>query len=155
MSAEHTSSSAQLIDGKAIAQQIRLSVKENVQARVAQGKRAPGLAVILVGNDPASEVYVGSKRRACEEVGFVSKSYDLPETTTEQELLALIDQLNHDNSVDGILVQLPLPEGLDANLVIEHINPKKMSMDFTHLMLVNSHFVSQALDLVHQKGLCR
>lgn len=125
MSAEHTTSSAQLIDGKAIAQQIRLSVKENVQARVAQGKRAPGLAVILVGNDPASEVYVGSKRRACEEVGFVSKSYDLPETTTEQELLALIDQLNHDNSVDGILVQLPLPEGLDANLVIEHINPKK------------------------------
>ncbi|MBO9491679.1 bifunctional methylenetetrahydrofolate dehydrogenase/methenyltetrahydrofolate cyclohydrolase FolD [Endozoicomonas sp. G2_1] len=125
MSAEHTTSSAQLIDGKAIAQQIRLSVKENVQARVAQGKRAPGLAVILVGNDPASEVYVGSKRRACEEVGFVSKSYDLPETTTEQELLALIDKLNHDNSVDGILVQLPLPEGLDANLVIEHINPKK------------------------------
>ena len=125
MSAEHTTSSAQLIDGKAIAQQIRLSVKENVQARVAQGKRAPGLAVILVGSDPASEVYVGSKRRACEEVGFVSKSYDLPETTTEQELLALIDQLNHDNSVDGILVQLPLPDGLDANLVIEHINPKK------------------------------
>ncbi|NMP33187.1 bifunctional methylenetetrahydrofolate dehydrogenase/methenyltetrahydrofolate cyclohydrolase FolD [Thalassotalea sp. M1531] len=116
---------AQLIDGKAIAQNIRTSVKEKVAARIQHGKRAPGLAVILVGSDPASEVYVGSKRRACEEVGFVSKSYDLPATTSEKELLALIDELNNDNSVDGILVQLPLPEGLDPNLVIEHINPKK------------------------------
>ena len=125
MSAEHITSSAQLINGKVIAQQIRLSVKEQVQQRLNQELRAPGLAVILVGNDPASEVYVGSKRKACEEVGFVSRSYDLPETTSEQELLALIEELNQDNSVDGILVQLPLPEGLDANLVIEHINPKK------------------------------
>lgn len=116
---------AQLIDGKAIAQNIRTSVKEKVAQRVAAGKRAPGLAVILVGNDPASEVYVGSKRRACEEVGFVSRSYDLPETTSETELLALIEELNHDDEVDGILVQLPLPEGLDPNLVIEHINPQK------------------------------
>lgn len=116
---------AQLIDGKAIAQNIRTSVKEKVAQRVAAGKRAPGLAVILVGNDPASEVYVGSKRRACEEVGFVSLSYDLPETTSETELLALIEELNHDDEVDGILVQLPLPEGLDPNLVIEHINPQK------------------------------
>ncbi|REL27603.1 bifunctional methylenetetrahydrofolate dehydrogenase/methenyltetrahydrofolate cyclohydrolase FolD [Thalassotalea euphylliae] len=116
---------AQLIDGKAIAQSIRTSVKEKVAARTSQGKRAPGLAVILVGNDPASEVYVGSKRRACEEVGFVSRSYDLPETTSEQELLSLIEELNHDDAVDGILVQLPLPEGLDPNLVIEHINPQK------------------------------
>ena len=116
---------AQLIDGKAIAQSIRTSVKEKVTARTSQGKRAPGLAVILVGNDPASEVYVGSKRRACEEVGFVSRSYDLPETTSEQELLSLIEELNHDDAVDGILVQLPLPDGLDPNLVIEHINPQK------------------------------
>jgi methylenetetrahydrofolate dehydrogenase (NADP+)/methenyltetrahydrofolate cyclohydrolase len=116
---------AQLIDGKAIAQNIRTSVKEKVAQRLKQGKRAPGLAVILVGNDPASEVYVGSKRRACEEVGFVSRSYDLPETTSEKELLALIEELNHDDAVDGILVQLPLPEGLDPNLVIEHINPQK------------------------------
>ncbi|WP_448213342.1 bifunctional methylenetetrahydrofolate dehydrogenase/methenyltetrahydrofolate cyclohydrolase FolD [Colwellia sp. MEBiC06753] len=116
---------AQLIDGKAIAQNIRTSVKQKVAQRIEQGKRAPGLAVILVGNDPASEVYVGSKRRACEEVGFVSRSYDLPETTSEQELLALIEELNHDDSVDGILVQLPLPKGLDPNLVIEHINPHK------------------------------
>lgn len=116
---------AQLIDGKTIAQELRLSVKEKVAERVRLGQRAPGLAVILVGSDPASEVYVGSKRRACEEVGFVSRSYDLPENTTEQALLALIEELNHDDEVDGILVQLPLPEGLDANLVIEHINPEK------------------------------
>ncbi|WP_286262637.1 bifunctional methylenetetrahydrofolate dehydrogenase/methenyltetrahydrofolate cyclohydrolase FolD [Thalassotalea atypica] len=114
-----------LIDGKTIAQQLRTSVKEKVAIRVQEGKRAPGLAVILVGSDPASEVYVGSKRRACEEVGFVSRSYDLPENTSEQELLALVEQLNHDDDVDGILVQLPLPEGLDANLVIERINPEK------------------------------
>ncbi|KGK00962.1 bifunctional methylenetetrahydrofolate dehydrogenase/methenyltetrahydrofolate cyclohydrolase FolD [Thalassotalea sp. ND16A] len=117
--------SAQLIDGKAIAQQIRHSVKERVQQRIGEGKRAPGLAVVLVGNDPASEVYVGSKRRACEEVGFVSKSYDLPETATQDDLFQLIDQLNNDNDVDGILVQLPLPAALDANLIIEHIHPDK------------------------------
>lgn len=116
---------ASLIDGKAIAQQLRTSVKEKVSARVAQGLRAPGLAVILVGSDPASEVYVGSKRRACEEVGFISRSYDLPATTTESELLALVSTLNNDDAIDGILVQLPLPVGLDANLVIEHIAPNK------------------------------
>ncbi|XQW86062.1 bifunctional methylenetetrahydrofolate dehydrogenase/methenyltetrahydrofolate cyclohydrolase FolD [Thalassotalea piscium] len=116
---------ASLIDGKAIAQQLRLSVKEKVKARTELGKRAPGLAVILVGNNPASEVYVGSKRRACEEVGFVSRSYDLPDSTTQNELLDLITALNNDNSIDGILVQLPLPESIDANSVIEHISPNK------------------------------
>ncbi|MBL4910120.1 MAG: bifunctional methylenetetrahydrofolate dehydrogenase/methenyltetrahydrofolate cyclohydrolase FolD [Alteromonadaceae bacterium] len=116
---------AQLINGKAIAQKIRNSVKEKVSLRIEQGKRAPGLAVILVGLDHASQVYVGSKRKACEEVGFISRSYDLANTTSEQELLSLIDELNNDDSVDGILVQLPLPEHIDANLVIEHINPKK------------------------------
>lgn len=116
---------ASLIDGKAIAQQLRTTVKEQVQARVAKGLRAPGLAVILVGSDPASEVYVGSKRRACEEVGFVSRSYDLPEATSQQELLALVEELNGDDAIDGILVQLPLPEGLDANLIIETIAPTK------------------------------
>ena len=116
---------ASLIDGKTIAQELRLSVKEAVAKRIAEGLRAPGFAVILVGSDPASEVYVGSKRRACEEVGFVSKSYDLPATTTQDELLSLIDDLNEDETIDGILVQLPLPEGLDANLVIERISPKK------------------------------
>ncbi|GHE84536.1 bifunctional methylenetetrahydrofolate dehydrogenase/methenyltetrahydrofolate cyclohydrolase FolD [Thalassotalea profundi] len=116
---------ASLIDGKAIAQQLRLSVQEKVKTRIEQGKRAPGLAVILVGNNPASEVYVGSKRRACEEVGFVSRSYDLPSTTSQAELLDLITELNNDNAIDGILVQLPLPESIDANSVIEHIAPNK------------------------------
>ena len=97
---------ANIIDGKAIAKQVRSNVAERVAERVANGLRAPGLAVVLVGQDPASQVYVGSKRKACEEVGFVSKSYDLPGDTTEQDLLALIDQLNEDKEVDGILVQL-------------------------------------------------
>ncbi len=116
---------ASLIDGKLIAKQLRDSVKEKVSLRINNGKRAPGLAVILVGSDPASEVYVGSKRKACEEVGFVSRSYDLPSTTSEQELLSLISDLNVDDAIDGILVQLPLPEGLNSDLIIEHINPLK------------------------------
>jgi len=116
---------ALLIDGKAIASQVRQTVKSKVSQRVTKGLRAPGLAVILVGSDPASQVYVGSKRRACEEVGFVSRSYDLPSSTSEDELFELIDVLNHDTAIDGILVQLPLPKGLNANLVIEHINPQK------------------------------
>jgi methylenetetrahydrofolate dehydrogenase (NADP+)/methenyltetrahydrofolate cyclohydrolase len=116
---------AALIDGKVIASQVRQAVKEKVNQRITTGLRAPGLAVILVGSDPASQVYVSSKRRACEEVGFVSRSYDLPKTTTEDQLFSLIDELNQDDAIDGILVQLPLPEGLNANLVIEHINPEK------------------------------
>jgi len=116
---------ASLIDGKVIAQQLRATVKEKVSLRLNNGLRAPGLAVILVGSDPASQVYVGSKRKACEEVGFVSRSYDLPKTTTEQELLALVSELNNDDAIDGILVQLPLPAGLNADLIIEHINPVK------------------------------
>lgn len=116
---------ANIIDGKAIAKQVRSNVAERVAERVANGLRAPGLAVVLVGQDPASQVYVGSKRKACEEVGFVSKSYDLPGDTTEQDLLALIDQLNEDKEVDGILVQLPLPQGLDAEKILERITPHK------------------------------
>lgn len=116
---------ASLIDGKAIAKELRNCVKEKVSQRRADGKRAPGLAVVLVGGDPASQIYVGSKRKACEEVGFVSRSFDLPATTSEQALIELIKELNQDSQIDGILVQLPLPAGLDANLVIEHIDPKK------------------------------
>jgi methylenetetrahydrofolate dehydrogenase (NADP+)/methenyltetrahydrofolate cyclohydrolase len=116
---------ASLIDGKAIAKKVRDSIKEKVSLRINKGKRAPGLAVILVGCDAASQVYVGSKRKACEEVGFVSRSYDLAATTSQDELYQLINELNNDNAIDGILVQLPLPEGLDANLIIEHIHPEK------------------------------
>jgi methylenetetrahydrofolate dehydrogenase (NADP+)/methenyltetrahydrofolate cyclohydrolase len=116
---------ASLIDGKAIAKQLRDSVKARVNTRLDKGLRAPGLAVILVGSDPASQVYVGSKRKACEEVGFVSRSYDLPITASEDELLALVTELNNDDAIDGILVQLPLPAGLNSDLIIEHINPQK------------------------------
>ncbi|AEB50324.1 bifunctional methylenetetrahydrofolate dehydrogenase/methenyltetrahydrofolate cyclohydrolase FolD [Aeromonas veronii] len=117
--------SAKIIDGKQVAQTIRSQVAAQVQQRLAAGKRAPGLAVILVGADPASQVYVGSKRRACEEVGFLSRSYDLSATASQEELLALIDQLNADNHVDGILVQLPLPDHFDTTQVLERIQPDK------------------------------
>ncbi|KMT66299.1 bifunctional methylenetetrahydrofolate dehydrogenase/methenyltetrahydrofolate cyclohydrolase FolD [Catenovulum maritimum] len=116
---------AQIIDGKQIALEIRQTVKSAVAERTASGKKAPGLAVVLVGADPASQVYVGSKRKACEEVGFVSKSYDLPADTDQQTLIELIDKLNADKEIDGILVQLPLPEGLDSTIVIERIAPEK------------------------------
>ncbi|WP_456295950.1 bifunctional methylenetetrahydrofolate dehydrogenase/methenyltetrahydrofolate cyclohydrolase FolD [Vibrio sp. AK197] len=117
--------SAQNIDGTLISQTVRSEVAARVKARVEAGLRAPGLAVVLVGEDPASQVYVGSKRRACEEVGFVSKSFDLPATTSEADLLKLIDELNADEQIDGILVQLPLPAGIDSTHVLERIIPEK------------------------------
>ena len=117
--------SAQNIDGTLISQTVRSEVAARVKARVEAGLRAPGLAVVLVGEDPASQVYVGSKRRACEEVGFVSKSFDLPATTSEADLLKLIDELNADEQIDGILVQLPLPAGIDSTHVLERIVPEK------------------------------
>ena len=116
---------AQLIDGNATAKAMRESIKERVDARLEQGKRAPGLAVILVGTDPASQVYVSHKRKDCEQVGINSKAFDLPATTSQQELLDLIDQLNNDNDVDGILVQLPLPGGLKSDEILERIDPTK------------------------------
>jgi len=116
---------AKIIDGKTIAQQVGVEVAEKVKQRLAAGKRAPGLAVVLVGENPASQIYVASKRRACEEVGFHSRSYDLPATTREAELLELIDALNQDDEIDGILVQLPLPAGIDNVKVLERITPDK------------------------------
>ena len=116
---------AQIISGTQLASQIKSNVAQQISQYVAQGKRAPGLAVILVGADPASQVYVGSKRKSCAEIGIVSKSYDLPETTTEQALLELIETLNQDAEVDGILVQLPLPKHIDSTKVIEQIFPEK------------------------------
>lgn len=116
---------AQLIDGKKIAANLRREIADKVNQRKQQGLRIPGLAVILVGNDPASEVYVSHKRKDCEEVGFISLSHDLPADTTQEELLALIDQLNDDPTVDGILVQLPLPAHLDSSQLLERIRPDK------------------------------
>ncbi|HIV55549.1 MAG TPA: bifunctional methylenetetrahydrofolate dehydrogenase/methenyltetrahydrofolate cyclohydrolase FolD [Candidatus Anaerobiospirillum stercoravium] len=116
---------AQIIDGKAIAKELRAQLKAKVDARLAAGTRAPGLAVILVGADPASQVYVRNKRKACDEVGIKSFSYDLPAATSQAELEALIDACNANPQIDGILVQFPLPEGLDERRVIEKIAPDK------------------------------
>ncbi|MBO9496201.1 bifunctional methylenetetrahydrofolate dehydrogenase/methenyltetrahydrofolate cyclohydrolase FolD [Thalassotalea sp. G20_0] len=116
---------AKIIDGKAIALQLTDAIAEQVKKRTSQGLRAPGLAVILIGDDPASRVYVGKKRQDCERVGFKSISHDLPASTSEQYLLELIDNLNDDPAIDGILVQLPLPEHINCELVIERIRPDK------------------------------
>lgn len=116
---------AQLIDGKTIAASIRQHIARRVIERHSAGLRVPGLAVILVGTDPASQVYVAHKRKDCEEVGFHSVAYDLPTETHQSDLLALIDQLNMDPAIDGILVQLPLPKHLDASQLLERIRPDK------------------------------
>ena len=117
--------SAQIIDGKKIAADVRQQVKAGIDARLQAGKRAPCLAVVLVGSDPASQVYVRNKKDACTEVGIESKAYDLPAETSREELLTLINELNADSEVDGILVQLPLPKHLDATEVLEQIRPDK------------------------------
>ena len=113
--------SAQILDGKAIAADIRSQVKEKVARMVASGKRPPGLTVVLVGENPASQVYVRNKQRSCEEVGFVSELIQLDADTSQATLLALIDGLNAREEVDGILVQLPLPSQIDENTVTERI----------------------------------
>jgi methylenetetrahydrofolate dehydrogenase (NADP+)/methenyltetrahydrofolate cyclohydrolase len=117
--------SAQIIDGKQIAADVRKKVAEGVQQRLNNGKKAPCLAVVLVGLDPASQVYVRNKKNACEEVGFESRSFDLPADTTQQALLDLVDELNADPTCNGILVQLPLPDHLDGNEILERIRPDK------------------------------
>ncbi|HEU4707984.1 MAG TPA: bifunctional methylenetetrahydrofolate dehydrogenase/methenyltetrahydrofolate cyclohydrolase FolD [Methylophilaceae bacterium] len=116
---------AQIINGKAIADTLLNEVKSRIEFRTAQGKRSPTLAVILLGADPASHIYVRNKRLACEKVGIRSLSYDLPATTTQTDLLSLIDKLNADSEVDGILVQAPLPDHIQPERVIEQISPAK------------------------------
>lgn len=116
---------AQLIDGKALATQIKQKMTAYIKMRLEQGHRAPGLAVILVGEDPASTIYVKHKRKACESVGVKSFYHHLPANVTEQELLTLIQNLNETAEIDGILLQLPLPEGIDSDKVLEAIDPKK------------------------------
>jgi len=117
--------SARILDGKRIAQELLARVGLRVAERVAQGLSAPGLAVVLVGNDAASSVYVRNKRKACHQVGFRSFGYDLPADTTQQELLVLIDRLNADADVHGILVQSPLPEHIDEDALVDRIDPGK------------------------------
>lgn len=115
---------AKIIDGKALAQQIRKEIAKKVVSRTEQGLSVPGLAVIQVGSDPASKIYVKNKQKACDDVGFASFAYDYPSSTTE-ELLALIDELNQRADVHGILVQLPLPDNIDKTKVLERIDPRK------------------------------
>ena len=116
---------AGIIDGKAIAADIRERIRQQVSGRLHRGQPAPGLAVVLVGDNAASSVYVRMKRRDCAEVGFISQDYDLPTSVTQSELLALIDQLNANPATHGILVQLPLPDHIDEHSVIERIDPAK------------------------------
>ena len=116
---------AQIIYGKAIAESLLNDVKARINARLQSNKRAPGLAVILVGADPASKIYVRNKHLACEKVGIRSVTHNLPSGITEAELLALIETLNQDDTIDGILVQAPLPVHIKDELIIEKINPNK------------------------------
>jgi methylenetetrahydrofolate dehydrogenase (NADP+)/methenyltetrahydrofolate cyclohydrolase len=116
---------AQLINGKTISENLLATLKQRIDQRQSEGKRAPALAVILVGESPASKIYVANKRRSCEQAGMRSLSYNLPDDTSETELLKLVDELNQDATVDGILVQLPLPAQINAERVIERIDPLK------------------------------
>jgi len=116
---------ARILDGKRIADELLERVRGRVAARLVAGRRAPGLAVVLVGDDPASGVYVKNKRKACRQVGFESYDYDLPASSDEATLYALIDRLNADQAVHGILVQLPLPAHIDATALINRIDPRK------------------------------
>jgi len=117
--------SARIIDGKRIAKELLDRIGQRVADRKAQGLPEPGLAVVLVGEDPASAVYVRNKRLACKQVGFRSFGYDLPASTSQDELIALIDQLNADPAVHGILVQSPLPEHIDEDALVDRIDPAK------------------------------
>ncbi len=114
-----------VIDGKKIAKDLRNNIKEEVETFVKNGQRRPGLDVILVGENPASQIYVRNKHRACEEVGIKSNIHKLPEDTTEEELLQLIQQLNESPEIDGILCQLPLPKQISEEKVIQAISPEK------------------------------
>ena len=116
---------AQIIDGKRISAEIREEIKAECKAFVEANGFAPGLAVVIVGENPASQVYVRNKRLACEQVGFYSEVHEMPEATTQEELNALVDRLNADEKIHGILVQLPLPKHLDESEVLLRIRPDK------------------------------
>ena len=136
---------AKIIDGKKVSAAVRAQVRDEVVELVKRGVQ-PGLAVVIVGNDPASRTYVNNKKKACADTGIYSEEYALPETTTQEELLALVDQLNHKKEINGILVQSPLPRGLDEEAVVEAIAPEK-DVDAFHpdnvgrIMIGNYHFL--------------
>lgn len=153
--------SAQKLDGKALSQKLREQMRLEVEELKKTGKK-PGLAVILVGDDPASRVYVNGKKKACEELGIRSFEYALPAETKEEELLGLLEQLNEDDSVDGILVQLPLPKHLNETTVIETIRADKDVDAFRYenvgrIMVGNAHFLpctpAGVMELIDQTGI--
>lgn len=156
---------AKRIDGKQVSMDVKLAVKDEVSALKEQGVSVC-LAVVIVGNDPASRIYVNNKKKACELVGIESREYALPEETSEEELLALVDQLNADAAVNGILVQLPLPGQIDEHRVIERISPKK-DVDAFHAVNVGKIMIGDydflpctpagCMELIHSTGteVCR
>ena len=152
---------AQKIDGKAIAAAVRAELKEEVAAMTAAGN-TPGLAVILVGNDPASRVYVSNKEKACADVGIRSVEFTLPEETTQEELLALVDDLNKRDDIHGILCQLPLPKHLDDKAVIAAIAPEKdvdafHAANVGHIMIGDYTFLpctpAGVMELLHRSNI--
>jgi methylenetetrahydrofolate dehydrogenase (NADP+)/methenyltetrahydrofolate cyclohydrolase len=152
---------AKLIDGKAVSASLREAMKAEVEELAEQGI-TPGLAVVLVGDDPASQVYVRNKEKGCEELGIYSEKYELPAATTQRELLDLVETLNKKPDIDGILVQLPLPDHLDSNAVIEAISPDK-DVDAFHasnvgrIMLGDYRFLpctpAGIMELIHSTGI--
>ncbi|MBR5371116.1 MAG: bifunctional methylenetetrahydrofolate dehydrogenase/methenyltetrahydrofolate cyclohydrolase FolD [Oscillospiraceae bacterium] len=152
---------AKIIDGKVIAANVKKQVREEVEKLIAEGKQ-PGLAVVLVGNNPASRVYVSNKEKDCAECGFKSYEYALPEETTEAQLLELVDQLNHDDSVNGILVQLPLPKQICEQTILHAIDPKKDVDAFHpenvgHIMIGDFRFLpctpAGVIEMLDQSGI--
>ncbi len=115
----------ELIDGKKVAVTIKQEIAAEVKRMLDQGEKAPHLAAILVGEDPASQTYVNSKAKACKEVGFISSNYNFPEDVSEEELLKTVEFINNDDDIDGLIVQLPLPDHIDNQKIIQHIRPEK------------------------------
>ena len=133
---------AEVLDGKRIGDEIRAEIKTDVETLLAEGRRPPGLAVVLVGENAASMVYVGSKVKACQELGFHSERYDLGAHTTTEELLELVGKLNADSAIDGILVQLPLPDTVDETAVLDAVDPAK-DVDGFHPINVGLLYLGQ------------
>ena len=153
---------AKILDGKAVSQRVKNALKDETEKFVEKYGIRPGLAVVIVGDDPASRVYVNSKKKACAEIGYYSEEHALPESTTEGELLSLVEKLNGDEKIHGILVQLPLPKHIDEEKIINAINPKK-DVDAFHpvnvgkIMIGNFDFLpctpAGVMELINEAGI--
>lgn len=153
---------AKILDGKAVSQRVKNALKDETEKFVEKYGIKPGLAVVIVGDDPASRVYVNSKKKACAEIGYYSEEHALPESTTEDELLSLVEKLNGDEKIHGILVQLPLPKHINEEKIINAINPKK-DVDAFHpvnvgkIMIGNFDFLpctpAGVMELINEAGI--